>query len=236
MNHLITRNYSSNAKRIALFIVLLFASCSPSAPSKTSPAVSAVKIDRDVVYREIEGQKLLADVYRPISPIGARPAIIFIHGGGWHSGDRNEFAQIAHLFAWLGYVSINITYRLVSAKDDANRFPTQLDDAQFAVRWVRANAARYGINPNQVCAVGSSAGGHLAALLGVQDTRDNSEASLAKFSSRVNCVAAISAPFDLTQSFPVHPDLNVDKLVRDLVGIAARGTKGLSSCFTHRAH
>ena len=74
---------------------------------------------------------------------------------------------------------------------------------QRAVRWIRAHAGQYGIDPNRIGALGASAGGHLVALLGTRDTRDNSDAALAGYSSRVNCVIDIFGPTDFTVDGPL---------------------------------
>ncbi len=74
-----------------------------------------------------------------------------------------------------------VNYRLVNATD--HHFPAQLDDVQHAVRWIRANAARYGVDPNRIGAMGASAGGHLVALLGTAETRDHQPSELALYSS-----------------------------------------------------
>jgi acetyl esterase/lipase len=95
-----------------------------------------------------------------------------------------------------GFVAFSVDYRLLQGTD--NRWPAQLDDVQRAVRWVRANAAKYGVDPEHIGAFGHSAGAQLAALLGMEDTRENSDASLAKYSSRVQAVVDVSGPTDFT--------------------------------------
>ncbi len=89
-----------------------------------------------------------------------------------------------------------VDYRLLHGEE--NRWPAQLDDVQRAVRWVRANAAKYGVNPQRLGAFGHSAGAQLAALLGMEDTRDNSDPALARYSSRVQAVVDVSGPTDFT--------------------------------------
>jgi acetyl esterase/lipase len=82
--------------------------------------------------------------------------------------------------------------------DRKNSWAAQLDDVQRAVRWIRANAAKYDVDPNHIGAFGHSAGGQLAALLGMEDTRDNSDHTLANYSSRVQAVVDVSGPTDFT--------------------------------------
>lgn len=126
----------------------------------------SVTVQRDQLFTPPDWPKpLLADVYTPGgAPLtGERwPAVLVIHGGGWKSGDREQVESIAKRVARRGYVTVNITYRLVP---DA-LFPAPLEDVQQALRWLRANADRYRIDPDRIGAWGYSAGAHLAALAG----------------------------------------------------------------------
>jgi len=104
---------------------------------------------------------------------------------------------MGEFLARFGFVAFSVDYRLF--KDGQNRWPAQLDDVQRAVRWVRAHAREYGVDPARVGAFGHSAGAQLAALLGMENTRDNSDAALAQYSSRVQAVVDVSGPTDFTQ-------------------------------------
>lgn len=179
-----------------------------------------VQIEENIAYGEADGQKLLLDVYQPAKRTGVRPAVILVHGGGWSEGDKSDFADWGQSLAREGYVAFSVGYRLVKKENGKylNHFPAQLDDVQRAVRWVRANAKKYKVNPQRIGAAGASAGGHLVSLLGTTDTRDNRDAKLAPYSSRVQCVIDIFGPADLTTKFPLLPDLNVDALVTNLIG------------------
>jgi acetyl esterase/lipase len=157
----------------------------------------AVRFDRDVVYGEIDGQPLLLDVARPPARSEPRPAVIVMHGGGFVFGDRSFSADPMLPLAEAGYVVFNIEYRLFS-ENGSNPWPAQLDDAQRAVRWVRANAQTYGVDPDRVGAYGLSAGGNLAIHLGTRETRDNGDPALAAYSSRVTCVVDIAGDTDPT--------------------------------------
>ena len=168
----------------------------PLAPAE---AVSDT-VQTDVVYGEAGGQKLLLDIYGADAEVTAatvkRPAIIFVHGGSWSGGGKRDFRHVAGLLAKEGYIGFCVGYRLL--KSPANRHPAQIDDVQRAVRWVRANAEKYGVDADNIGAFGGSAGGHLVALLGTTDTRDNSDAALANYSSRVKCVVDLYGPTDFT--------------------------------------
>lgn len=179
----------------------------------TSCGTPKVVAKRDVTYGDVGGEKLLLDVYYPQSNAPTlRPALIWVHGGGWTEGSKEAFADGARALAELGYVCFSINYRL--AAKDHNRWPAQLDDVQRAVRWVRAHAADYGIDPQLLGALGHSAGGHLVACLGTRETRDNSDALLAPYSSRVTCVVDMSGPVDLIN----RENALGDGVVRNLLG------------------
>src|SRR5581483_12164402 len=144
--------------------------------------VSNIEVEKDVSYGTVQGESLLLDVMRLPSP-SLRPGIVFVHGGGWRGGDKRDFLALAQGFAQHGYVCFSVNYRLVNAK--GHHFPDQLDDVQRAIRWIRANASRYGVDPNRIGAIGASAGGHLVALLGTVETRNDQPQELSAYSSRV---------------------------------------------------
>jgi acetyl esterase/lipase len=199
----------------SVFLALLLALPLLALSSPTLAAQPAFERETDVVYGEIDGTRLLLDVYRPPARDTPRPAVVFVHGGGWFGGSRDDNANAARMLAQAGYVGFNIEYRLLDLAEGTNRWPAQLDDAQRAVRWVRANAARYGVDPARICSYGHSAGAHLAALLGVRDTRDNSDPSLAGYSSRVACVVDLAGVTDFTIPFPSQGNT---ELVADFLG------------------
>lgn len=119
-----------------------------------------IVVERDVVYSTVNGYQLTLDIaYRKDlkSPV---PAIVHIHGGGWRGGNKNS--DKAKIFAEHGFVGISINYRLSGIA----KFPEGVHDCKTAIRWVRARAEQYNINPNRIGVTGSSAGGHLSALLG----------------------------------------------------------------------
>lgn len=152
----------------------------------------------DTVEGDVEyGPGLKLDVYKPSDAgTGTRPAVILIHGGGWTSFDKSTMKGMGGFLARSGFVAFAVDYRLFHGTD--NRWPAQLDDVQRAVRWVRANAGKYGVNPDKIGAFGHSAGAQLAALLGMEDTRENSDPALAKYSSRVQAVVDVSGPTDFS--------------------------------------
>ena len=176
----------------------------PGANSNSPAPRPQAAVDENVQYGEVQGQKLLLDVYHPAdgaAPGGAarlHPAVILIHGGGWTSFDKSTMRGMGQVLARAGYVAFSVDYRLFHGP--AARFPAQLDDMQRAVRWVRAHADQYHVDRDHIGAFGHSAGAQLAALLGMEDARDNSDAALAAYSSRVQAVVDVSGPADLTSN------------------------------------
>jgi acetyl esterase/lipase len=177
----------------------------PSAPAAPPVTVTQVQsaagpVHENVVYGSANSETLLLDVFEPAGNSDhPRPAVILIHGGGWTSFDKSTMRTLAQFLARSGFVAVSVDYRLFH--DDVNRWPAQLDDVQRSVRWLRANAARYNVAPDHIGVYGHSAGAQLAALLGMLDTRDNSDAALAKYSSRVQAVVDSSGPTEFA-GFP----------------------------------
>jgi acetyl esterase/lipase len=163
------------------------------------PSRAETLVAKDVVYGDPGGEKLLMDVYRPEGP-GPHPAVLLVHGGGWLGGSKAGHQWSGQMLARNGYVACAINYRLAPK----HPYPAAFDDCQRAVRWIRAHAAEYGIDPDRVGAMGDSAGGHLVALIGVRDTRDNSDRALARFSSRPEAVVAYYGAFELVRMWQIE--------------------------------
>ena len=178
-------------------MVLLMAAVLAAVVHGQQSSAPSTGVDENVVYATVNGAELHLDVFEPAAGGGNRAAVVLIHGGGWTSFDKSTMRGMAEFLSRHGFVAFAVDYRLY--QEGRNRWPAQLDDVQRAVRWVRANAARYGVNPERIGAFGHSAGGQLAALLGMVDTRDNSDPALAKFSSRVQAVVDVSGPTDFTR-------------------------------------
>lgn len=131
---------------------------------------------------------LHADVYIPEAE-GALPAVLMVHGGGWHGGNRRHTELIAEKVARRGFVVVNATYRLAPAA----RFPAPLLDLQQALRWMRANAAELRLDPQRIGGWGYSAGAHLTSLLGLLAPGD----ALYDAQARLRAVVAGGVPSDL---------------------------------------
>lgn len=124
-----------------------------------------VEVVSDLSYAATANPRQRVDLYLPKSPATTpRPVLLYLHSGGWISGDRGEGARfLGPLVAEGRFAGVSVGYRLA----DEARWPAQLHDVQAAVRWVRANAERYGFDRERIAVRGWSAGGHLALMLGV---------------------------------------------------------------------
>lgn len=118
------------------------------------------KAHRDIVFAEVGGHQLKLDLHLPSGNVRA-PLVVWIHGGGWRAGSRKNVPLLG--LTKDGFAIASISYRF--AKDAI--FPAQIHDCKAAVRWLRVNADRYGYNADWIGVAGSSAGGHLALLMGV---------------------------------------------------------------------
>ncbi|NBV34185.1 MAG: alpha/beta hydrolase [Proteobacteria bacterium] len=156
-----------------------------------------VKFERGIEFSNIAEQHLQLDIAQPEGP-GPFPAILCIHGGGFRAGKRESYDALCLSLAQKGYVAVTITYRLAPKFP----FPAAVLDSKAAVRWMRANAAKYHIDPKRIGVTGGSAGGHLAQFLGVTAgvKEFEGEGNLEQ-SSAVNCVVNFYGPSDLTQSY-----------------------------------
>jgi acetyl esterase/lipase len=123
-------------------------------------AAAGTGLQENICYAQINGQELLLDLYRPAEVNEPLPLIVWIHGGAWQAGDK-KFFPIRGL-EQDGFAIASINYRFT----DQAIFPAQIHDCKAAIRFLRANAGRFGIDPNSIGAAGDSAGGHLAALVG----------------------------------------------------------------------
>ncbi len=167
-----------------------------------------------VVYGKVEGTELILDAYQPTSGKAPFPAVVLIHGGAGTFGSRDDLTSYAQGLAEAGYAAFNIDYRLVT-EAGSNTWPAQLEDSQLSVRWVRANASQYHVDPNRICALGHSSGGQLAALLGERDTATSDKLILGSYSSRVACVIDIVGTADPTK--PVL-DPSLQPVITKLMG------------------
>ena len=184
-------------------LLVLFLLASPGGARAQTPArvarsipLGTVQVVRDLPYAQYGGRTLLLDLYRPADSVTVRRApVVVIRGGGWQQGDKLGFAPAAAALAERGFVAVSIEYRTSNEAP----FPAAVHDTKAAVRWLRANAAVYGLDPERIGAIGGSAGGHLAVYLGVTAGIKSleGEGGSAAMDSRVEAVVAMGAPADL---------------------------------------
>jgi len=158
-----------------------------------------VSEQRNLVYCEQGSRKLLLDVFAPKQQAQARTAFIMIHGGGWRTGNRTQHYPLVQALAARGYVCFTPEYRLSTEA----LFPTAIYDLKAAVRWVKANAATYGIDTAKIVIGGFSAGGELAAFMGVTGNMPLFEGAGCNngFNTKVNAIVDIDGTLSFT-----HPE------------------------------
>jgi acetyl esterase/lipase len=168
-------------------------------PRPADPANVTVLRDLEYVPGGHERQRL--DLYLPkeADPSGKTPLIVWIHGGAWLGGSKERPPALR--FVDKGYAVASINYRL----SQHAIFPAQIEDCKAAIRWLRANAGKYGYDPDRIGVWGASAGGHLVALLGTTgDLKELEVGPNAGVSSRVQAVCDFFGPTDFTRmsNFP----------------------------------
>lgn len=164
----------------------------PSGPRQLLPPDARVL--RDLEYIPGGGERNRLDLYLPGNTTNALPVIVWVHGGAWRAGSKENCP--ARRFVERGYAVASINYRL----SQHAIFPAQIEDCKAAIRWLRARATEYQLDPDRFAAWGSSAGGHLVALLGTTgDTNLFDKGENLDQSSRVQAVVDWFGPTDFTQ-------------------------------------
>lgn len=158
-----------------------------------------IKVERNIEYGKGGDISLKLDIYSPKDRDAPTPAVIFIHGGAWKGGYRQMYHYYCTKFADHGYLAATISYRLTS---DAP-FPAAIEDAKCAVRWLRANAEKLGVDPNRIAVAGGSAGGHLSLLVAYspENKELQGKGGHGDVSSNVQAVVNLYGPTDLTTEF-----------------------------------
>lgn len=184
----------------SVFVLVLVSSIGAAGP---------VTVERDIEYAVHDGESMRLDIARPSGP-GPHPCIVCLHGGAWKFGKKDHLSKTSRyldvefgsgkksLIEWLageGYVAVSVGYRLMPK----HKFPAPVEDAKTAVRYLRTNAAKYDIDADRIAAIGYSAGGHIAALLGTTTRDDGFDGPLYRDqSSQVKCVVDFFGPTDLS--------------------------------------
>ena len=206
---------------VVSFTLVCFAGAEQAPTVQPPPPREAITVIHDIPYRVGTSKQWRLDLAMKKDLQGKpRPAIVVIHGGGWVEGDKSSFASRKYGvpgniedFANLGFVAVTINYRLSGEAP----FPAALEDCKCAVRWLRAHARDYNIDPNQIGAYGNSAGGHLALLLGMvgKEAKLEGDGPHQEESSLVQAVVSDSGPIDLLYQ---HEHKNLPEVVNKFLG------------------
>lgn len=214
---------------------VLVASALVAAPS---PAVGQCDAERsygpcigppqyaDVVYAVVDSRSLLLDLYLP-EGLESPPLVVWVHGGAWRSQSKD---RLPALFVKHGFATASLDFRLSTEA----RFPAAVHDIKAGIRFLRANAERYGYSTARIAIAGASSGGHYAALIGVTNGNPDLEGTLGDHldeSSSVDAIISYFGASDLTtvvaQSTPVGLDLRVPALDL-LLGAQPENTEALA--------
>jgi len=160
-----------------------------------------VKITRDIPYAGTTNPRQMLDLALPKKPADDKPlpVIVFIHGGAWRAGNKSSgLPRVAKYVETGKYAGVSVGYRLTNEAI----WPAQIHDCKAAIRWIRANAKKYNLDGEKIGVWGTSAGGHLVAMLGTSGDVKAMDGTLgpnSKLSSRVTCVVDCFGPTDFTQ-------------------------------------
>ena len=161
-------------------------------------ALQGVKIEKNIAYAGTDNPRQALDLALPEKRATDRPlaVIAYIHGGGWRQGSKD--GGLNRLGAYLAtgrYAGVSIGYRLSGEA----KWPQQLYDCKAAIRWLKANSKKYGLDPKRIAVYGTSAGGHLVAMLGVTGNNKELEGDLGPYKDYSGSVAAVLDYFGPTQ-------------------------------------
>lgn len=194
-----------------LLIAVLLGLVPSAAGAPPDPLPAGVVFEPNLEYAVIDDQHLQLNLARPRDVEGPFPAVVCIHGGGFRAGSRDSFDQLCVQLAEHGYVAVTVSYRLAPKY----QFPAALHDVKAAVRWLRANSAKYHIDPDRIGTTGASAGGTLAQMLGVtgdvaefegSDSIGADSIGAGDQPSRVACVVNVYGANDFTRSYEASVD------------------------------
>jgi acetyl esterase/lipase len=216
------RNHGSWLLMLALGSLLLF----QAEPTSAQKVTDGIELVRDVEYGKGGGRPLRMHLLRPKAPPNEpMPVLVWIHGGAWSAGSRDSGINRLVPYVQRGYFGASIEYRF----SQETVFPAQIEDAKCAIRFLRAKAGEYNLDPERIGVWGSSAGGHLVALLGTSGHVKELEGKggWAQYSSRVQAVCDYCGPADLIkwgdEAHPAVPKLLGAKVsqVKDKAALAS---------------
>lgn len=196
---------------VLLFPAAMISSCGSTIKNNTDivstlqdSAFKTVSVAKDIRSREGNSPSWVLDMALPANATGRlRPAIVIVHGGGWSAGSKSDavYQKLMLEYALKGYVTMNVNYRLTGEAP----FPACIEDVKCAVRWLRAHADQYKIDPERIGGYGHSAGAHLVLMLAMTTKSAGLEGDGGwdAYSSRLNMVIAGSPPTELGRQSPM---------------------------------
>lgn len=155
---------------------------------------------QDIVFGNVAGRDLIGYLYLPPNEKGRPfPSVVYLHGGGWHKGHGKQFERHAAAMARQGFAGLCVEYRL----SDESKYPAAIQDSKCAVRYLRANAAKFNLDPAHIGAAGGSAGAHLSACLAVTGKKLKPEwegdGGYSELDSSIQAAVLFNGEFDLTK-------------------------------------
>jgi len=187
------------------------AAAPPVTAPTTVPAIKGVKIYYDVPYTRSGDVRQRLDIYVPENAARPLPVMVWVHGGGWNAGSKETGRGPVLLALENGCAAVSINYRFTRQAIH----PAQIEDCKTAIRFLRAHAGEYGLDPQRIAAWGASAGGHLVSLLATLDEQTYRTDEYADQSSRVCGVISLCGPVNF---FPLDDNPHAAEPVRGLLG------------------
>ncbi|GIW90097.1 MAG: hypothetical protein KatS3mg109_0529 [Pirellulaceae bacterium] len=198
--------------RVALMVLVVLVGSYGKVEAQDPATREDVRVFKEMSYVPDGHERQRLDLYVPQSTNGPLPVIVWIHGGAWRAGSKENPPVMR--YTRQGYALASVNYRLSQHAS----FPAQIQDCQAAIRWLRAHAKEYGLDENRIGVCGASAGGHLVALLGTAPENPPWEAigEHRSLSARVQCVVDLFGPSDLARLAPQNA--TADSAIARLLG------------------
>lgn len=216
-----------NTYRCIILILCIIALYAPLAAAAQG-AEGSPKVLNNIVYARIGDRALHVNLIMPPDyETKQYPAVIWVHGGGWQGGSYMDDLAGAFKIFGKGFVTGSIEYRL----SQEAKYPAQINDCKAAIRFLRANAKKYGIDPNRIGVWGGSAGGHLVALMGTTGGVKQLEGDVGKYvdtSSEVQAVCDLFGPTEFTEATMKEYIPAVQAMIEGLLGGPISEKRGLA--------
>jgi acetyl esterase/lipase len=173
---------------------------------------------KNIEYKNINGKSLQLDIYKPKNLVRQAPLLVFIHGGGWRSGQRSDYLVYLIAFAKKGYITATVSYRLLEIAP----YPACVEDISDAVQWFYNNGEKFGYDPGRIALIGGSAGAHLALLAayGWKNNDNRNDTSIINEATHhIKAVVDIYGPVDLTTDYARNHSLVTSFIARSFVEV-----------------